>query len=78
MPPTRTSLKSERDRPDSLPGADLPVMEERKQFAYRMRRSLGEKFQLYAKYNRGMNAQDLMEELLEHYLNDKEIKLPGT
>lgn len=78
MPPTRTSLKSETTRPSTLPGQDIQPVEDRKQFAYRMRRSLGEKFQLYAKYNRGMNAQDLMEELLEEFLRDKEIRLPGT
>jgi len=77
MPATRARLNKNSSRPDNLPGSDVRPQEERKQFAYRLPRSLGEKFQLYAKYNLGMNAQDLMEQVLNDFLSDKEIKLPG-
>lgn len=72
--PTRTRSKSK----GTSPGQAIQPFEQRKQFAYRVRRHLGEKFQLYAKYNRGINAQDLMDEVLEEFLKDKEIRLPGA
>jgi hypothetical protein len=59
------------------PTAPQHASQERKQFAYRIPRTLGERFQLYARYSRGMTAQALMEEVLEAYLEDKEITLPG-